>query len=144
MLSLIPVFGAIAAGNNVVLKPCVVSSATVRLMAALIPKYMDPECVSVVGAEADRDRHFTSKLLENAFDYIFFTGSPSVGKHIARAAADNLTPVCLELGGKNPVFVDRSADINMAAKRTVWGRNMNAGQQCIAPDFVYCHEEVID
>jgi len=89
-------------------------------------------------------RHTTAALLEHQFDTIFFTGSPDVGKIIAAGAAKFLTPCILELGGKNPVFVDKSADVSLAAKRTLWGRNMNAGQQCISPDFVMVHEDVVD
>jgi len=144
MLSFVPVMGAIAAGNTVVLKPCNVSSACARLQAELVEKYMDPRIVSVVGPAIKGDRHTTAALLQHKFDTIFFTGSPDVGKVVARGAAEHLTPCILELGGKNPVFVDKSANVSLAAKRTIWGRNMNAGQQCISPDFVMVHKDVID
>mmetsp|Transcript_72459 Transcript_72459/g.206302 ORF Transcript_72459/g.206302 Transcript_72459/m.206302 type:complete len:432 (-) Transcript_72459:113-1408(-) len=143
-LSLIPVMGAIAAGNTVVLKPCNVSSACSRLQADLVREYMDPLVVQVVGTTMKGDRHCTAALLEQRWDKIFFTGSPTVGKVVALGAAKHLTPCTLELGGKNPVFVDKSANIEMAAKRTCWARCMNAGQQCISPDFVLCHRDVVD
>lgn len=144
MLSLVPVLGALAAGNTVILKPCVVSSHVARCLGELIPRYLDRRIVTVVGQDMPGDRHCTAELLKCKFDHIFFTGSPSVGKVIMRGAAEHLTPVTLELGGKNPVFVDPSADLDLAAKRSVWGRNMNAGQQCISPDFVLCHASVAD
>jgi aldehyde dehydrogenase (NAD+) len=144
MLSLIPLAGAIAAGNTAILKPCNVSSASAKLQVELVEKYLDPNVVSCVGPGIKGDRHTTAALLENKFDTIFFTGSPDVGKVIAAGAAQHLTPCILELGGKNPVFVDKSADVSLAAKRTVWGRNMNTGQQCISPDFVLVHESVAD
>ncbi|KNC56056.1 aldehyde dehydrogenase [Thecamonas trahens ATCC 50062] len=141
-LALVPMAGAIAAGNNVVLKPCNVAPATAALLERLLATYMDPRVVSVIGPAMKGDRTTTAALLEHKWDKIFFTGSPTVGKVVARAAAEHLTPVTLELGGKNPVFVDASADIALAAKRTVWGRGMNAGQQCISPDYVLAHESV--
>ena len=144
MLSLVPAAAAIAAGNNVLLKPCNVSSACANLMAQLIPQYVDPAFLSVVGTAMKGDRSTTAELLTHRFDYIFFTGSPSVGRVIMRGAAEFLTPVTLELGGKNPVFVDASADIVKAAKSLVWSRNFNAGQQCISPDTVFVHHDVID
>jgi aldehyde dehydrogenase (NAD+) len=139
-----PVAAAVAAGNTVILKPCNVSSACSRLQAELLAEYVDPAVVSCVGPGIKGDRHTTAALLEERFDHIFFTGSPDVGKVIAAGAAKHLTPCTLELGGKNPVFVDKSADVSLAAKRTLWGRNMNAGQQCVSPDFVLCHEDVVD
>jgi len=105
---------------------------------------MDPAIISVVGTAMTGDRDTTAALLKHRFDHVFFTGSPSVGKVIMEGAARNLTPVTLELGGKNPVFVDKDADLNLAAKRCIWGRNMNAGQQCISPDYVLCHKAVVD
>lgn len=122
-LSLVPVMGAIAAGNTVVLKPCNVSSACSRLQAELVREYMDPLVVQVVGTTLKGDRHCTAALLEQRWDKIFFTGSPAVGKVVALGAAQHLTPCTLELGGKNPTFVDKSANISMAAKRTCWGRS---------------------
>eukprot|EP00030_Apusomonadida_sp_AF-17_P000468 a174666_32.p1 GENE.a174666_32~~a174666_32.p1 ORF type:complete len:544 (+),score=216.72 a174666_32:28-1632(+) len=146
MLSLVPVLGAIAAGNCVVLKPCNVSAASARLLARLVPAYLDPHVVTVVGQGADMpgDQAATSALLECQWDHIFFTGSPAVGRVVMQGAVKHLTPVTLELGGKNPVIVAADADIDLAAKRVVWGRNMNCGQQCISPDYVLVHEAVKD
>ncbi|EGD73720.1 hypothetical protein PTSG_05426 [Salpingoeca rosetta] len=143
-LELVPALGAIAAGNTVIIKPCNTSKACARLLADVLPKYMDPRVVQVVGANFKGDRECTAKLLEEKTDIIFFTGSPTVGRVIMQGAAQHLTPCVLELGGKNPVYVDKSADIDLAAKRCVWARNFNCGQQCIAPDFVLCHKDVIE
>jgi len=143
MLSMVPVLGAIAAGNCVILKPCNVSGASARLLARLVPQYLDPRICTVVGTDLPGDRDTTAALLKCKFDHIFFTGSPAVGKVIMRGAAEHLTPVTLELGGKNPVFVAADADLELAAKRTVWGRMMNCGQQCISPDYVLCEKQVL-
>lgn len=144
MLSLIPMAGAIAAGNTCIVKPSNVSPATAKLVGELIGKYMDPRIVSCVGPGIRGDRHTIQALIAEKFDYIFFTGGVSVGKMVAAAAAKNLTPTTLELGGKNPVFVAKDADVALAAKRILWGRMMNAGQQCIAPDYVLLHRDVQD
>jgi len=144
LLTMVPVAGAIAAGNCVILKTSNISSNTGRLLSKLIPKYLDPSIVSVIGPAIEGDRHTTKALLDQRFDYIFFTGSPSVGQTIMEGAAKHLTPVTLELGGKNPVFVDKNCSIDLAAKRTIWGRMMNAGQQCIGPDYVLAHKDIID
>jgi len=144
LLTMVPVMGAIAAGNCVILKTSNISGATGRLLSKLIPKYLDPSIVSMIGPAIEGDRHTNQALLEEKFDYIFFTGSPSVGQTVMRGAAKHLTPVTLELGGKNPVFVDSNVDIDLAAKRTIWGRMLNAGQQCIGPDYVLVHKDRID
>lgn len=136
MLALAPLAAAIAAGCTVVVKPCMVSKASADLIAKMIHEYMDPEIVSCIGNTQPRDRHFTSALMECKWDHIFFTGSPSVGKVILKGAANHLTPCTLELGGKNPVLVGETANLDLAAKRIIWGRMMNGGQQCISPDFV--------
>eukprot|EP00824_Muranothrix_gubernata_P009022 TRINITY_DN21597_c0_g1_i1.p1 TRINITY_DN21597_c0_g1~~TRINITY_DN21597_c0_g1_i1.p1 ORF type:complete len:562 (-),score=65.78 TRINITY_DN21597_c0_g1_i1:92-1777(-) len=143
-LCLEPVLGAIAAGNTCILKPCNVSSHSAKLISTLVTNYLDPGIVSVVGATVPGDRTTTHKLLEHKFDHVFFTGSPSVGRVIAEAAARHLTPCTLELGGKNPVLVSADANLRLAAKRTVWGRNLNAGQLCISPDYVLVEESVAD
>lgn len=144
MLALAPVAGAIAAGNTVILKPSNVSPNTADLLGRLIPKYMDPAIVSVVGPGIRGDRASIQALINERFDKIFFTGGPTVGRMVMAAASKHLTPVTLELGGKNPVFVADDADVALAAKRTIWGRMMNAGQQCIAPDYVLVHKRVAD
>uniref|UniRef100_A0A0N4ZEG5 Aldehyde dehydrogenase n=1 Tax=Parastrongyloides trichosuri TaxID=131310 RepID=A0A0N4ZEG5_PARTI len=127
-----PMIGALAAGNCVVLKPSELSVHTSELISKLIPKYMDKDVVSIVTGGPQE----TTELLKNQFDYIFFTGSYTVGKLIYKAAAENLTPVTLELGGKSPVIVDEDVDIDIAARRIIWGKLTNCGQICVAPDYI--------
>ncbi|XP_062972903.1 aldehyde dehydrogenase family 3 member B1 [Elgaria multicarinata webbii] len=133
-LVLVPLVGAIAAGNCAIIKPSELSSNTARLLADTLPCYLDPEAFAVVTGGPEE----TGKLLENKFDYIFFTGSVHVGKIIMTAAAKNVTPVTLELGGKSPCYVDNCCNFQNAANRIVWGKFFNAGQSCIAPDYVIC------
>ncbi|XP_019402888.1 PREDICTED: aldehyde dehydrogenase family 3 member B1-like [Crocodylus porosus] len=133
-LLLVPMIGAIAAGNCVIIKPSEISKYSEALIAEMLPNYLDKDCFAVVTAGVEE----TTKLLENKFDYIFFTGNPRVGKIIMKAAATHLTPVTLELGGKNPCYVADQCDLQNAANRIVWGRFFNAGQSCIAPDYVLC------
>lgn len=137
-LSLIPLVGAIAAGNCAILKPSEVSQNTEKLLADSLPRYLDQDCFAVVRAGVDE----TTRLLENKFDYIFFTGNPHVGKIIMTAAAKHLTPVTLELGGKNPCYVHDECDIQNAARRIAWARFFNAGQTCIAPDYILCSDNI--
>ncbi|KAG8338277.1 aldehyde dehydrogenase 3, member A2 [Homalodisca vitripennis] len=137
-LTLLPVAGAIAAGNCVVIKPSEVAPASAKLMADLIPKYLDSECYHVVlGGVAE-----ATELLKHKFDYIFYTGSTTVGKIVRAAANEHLTPVTLELGGKSPVYIDGTANMKIAAKRILWGKCVNAGQTCIAPDYILCSQQV--
>ncbi|MEV0122338.1 aldehyde dehydrogenase family protein [Streptomyces sp. NPDC050703] len=131
-LSLVPVAGALAAGNAVVLKPSEVSPATSALMARLLPRYLDPEAVAVVEGDVPR----TTELLAQRFDHIFYTGNGTVGRIVMRAAAEHLTPVTLELGGKSPVFVDRDTDVTAVAARLADTKFRNSGQTCVAPDYV--------
>lgn len=137
-LALLPVSGAIAAGNCVIIKPSEVSPATAETIAALIPKYLDKECYHVVCGGIPE----TTELLKERFDYIFYTGSPTVGKIVREAANKYLTPTTLELGGKSPVYIDDSVDMDMAVKRILWGKCINLGQTCIAPDYVLCSKAV--
>ena len=132
MLALAPVVGAFAAGNCVLLKPSEVSPATSAALAALIPVYLDPHAVQVVEGAAKE----TGWLLEQRFDHIFYTGNGRVGRIVAAAAAVNLTPVTLELGGKSPLYIDDSVDLEAAAQRIVWAKFLNAGQTCVAPDYI--------
>ncbi|MBS1905866.1 MAG: aldehyde dehydrogenase family protein [Actinobacteria bacterium] len=131
-LVLNPLVGALAAGNAAVLKPSELAGATSAALAALLPRYVDPRAVRVVegGAEA------TQRLLHERFDHVFFTGSETVGRIIAQEAARTLTPVTLELGGKSPVFIDDTVDLAVTARRLMWGKLLNAGQTCVAPDYV--------
>uniref|UniRef100_F7C681 Aldehyde dehydrogenase n=1 Tax=Xenopus tropicalis TaxID=8364 RepID=F7C681_XENTR len=139
-LTLLPLVGAIAAGNCVIIKPSEISQNTERLLAEHLPRYLDKDCFAVLCAGAED----TSRLLENKFDYIFFTGNAHVGKIVMAAAAKHLTPVTLELGGKNPCYVDEECDISNAARRISWSRYFNAGQTCLAPDYVLCTERTRD
>ncbi len=137
-LLLVPAAGAIAAGNTVVMKPSEVSAATSALLAALVPKYLDTSCVALVEGSVPE----TTELLAQHFNHIFYTGNGTVGRIVMAAAAKNLTPVTLELGGKSPVIVDASANIKVAARRVAWGKWLNAGQTCVAPDYVLVDEKV--
>lgn len=140
LLTMDPLIGAIAGGNCVVLKPSAYAPATSRLFADMVHDLFDPAYVAVVeGGRAENQ-----SLLEQKFDHIFFTGSVNVGKHVMKCAAEHLTPVTLELGGKSPCIVDETADIALAAKRIAWGKFVNAGQTCVAPDYVLCHPSVAD
>ena len=133
-----PLIGAIAAGNTVVIKPSEHSANTSKVVSEIIAAVFNPGHVTVIeGAVA-----VAARLLRERWDYIFFTGSIAVGKIVAKAAAEHLTPATLELGGKNPCIVDESANIQLAAKRIVWGKFINCGQTCIAPDYVLVHESV--
>lgn len=139
-LCLIPLLGAIAAGNCVIVKPSAYAPASSAAIAALLGGLFPPEFVAVV--EGGRAENRT--LLEQPFDYIFFTGSPAVGREVMAAAAKNLTPVTLELGGKSPVIVDPTADIPLSARRIAFGKVLNAGQTCVAPDYLLLHRSVKD
>lgn len=133
-----PLVGAIAAGNCAILKPSEHAPASAQILAELVPRYLDPRCFAVVCGCANE----TSQLLSRRFDLIFYTGGAAVGKIVMAAAAENLTPVVLELGGKCPVIVDRGVDVKTAARRIAWGRFLNAGQTCVAPDYVLAHADV--
>lgn len=137
-LSLLPIVCAIAAGNVCILKPSEVAINTSNIMAKLINENFTENYLYV--AEGGTDE--TTELLKLNFDKIFFTGSPKIGKIIYEAAAKNLTPVTLELGGKSPAIISENSDLEVAAKRIVWGKFLNAGQTCIAPDFVLVHNNV--
>lgn len=139
-LAVAPLIGAVAAGNCAVIKPSAYSPHTSAVIAKLISEVFAPEhCVVFEGGRAEN-----SELLKQKFDYIFFTGSVAVGKLVMEAAAKHLTPVSLELGGKSPVIVDETADIGLAAKRLVFGKYINAGQTCVAPDYVLVHKSKKD
>jgi len=139
-LTIAPLVGALAAGNTVAVKPSELAPATSAALARWIPEYLDPDAVAVVEGAIDE----TTALLAQRWDHVFYTGSGQVGRVVMRAAAEHLTPVTLELGGKSPVVVDRSANLTVAAKRIAWGKYLNAGQTCIAPDYVLCHDTVAD
>ncbi len=134
LLTMDPLITAIAAGNTAVVKPSAYSPATSALVARLVAECFPPEYVAVVTG----GREENAALLRQKFDFIFFTGSQAVGKVVLRQAAEHLTPVVLELGGKSPCIVDRTADIPLAARRIVFGKFLNCGQTCVAPDYILC------
>ena len=140
LLTLDPLADAIAAGNTVIVKPSAYSPATSKIVEKIIKECFSPEYVAVVtGGRAEN-----TALLDQKFDFIFFTGSQAVGKEVLRRAAEHLTPAVLELGGKSPCIVDASANIGLAAKRIVWGKYLNCGQTCVAPDYILCEGSVKD
>ncbi len=139
-LALAPLVAAVAAGNTVVVKPSELAPATSAALARLVPQYVDPAGVAVVEGGVDT----STALLDLPFDHLFFTGSTTVGRVVMAAAARHLSSVTLELGGKSPVVVTRDADVEVAARRIAWGKLLNAGQTCIAPDYVLVERPVAD
>ncbi|BBZ11225.1 aldehyde dehydrogenase family protein [Mycobacterium branderi] len=139
-LTLGPAVGAIAAGNAVVLKPSEVAEASAHLMAELVPRYLDNDAIAVV----EGDAAVSQELLAQGFDRVLFTGGTEIGRKVYEAAAPHLTPVTLELGGKSPVIVAADADVDVAAKRIAWIKLMNAGQTCVAPDYVLADAKIRD
>ncbi|MEU4046169.1 aldehyde dehydrogenase family protein [Streptomyces antibioticus] len=137
-LTLNPLVGALAAGNTAVVKPSELAPATSALLADLLPRHL--EAVAVVEGAVEE----TTELLAQRFDHIFYTGNGTVGRIVAAAAAKNLTPITLELGGKSPVFIDETADMAVTARRLAWGKFTNAGQTCVAPDYVLVTEAARD
>lgn len=137
-LTLVPAIAAISAGNCAVIKPSELSPATSRVVAEIIDDAFPREYLAVVegGVETSQE------LLKQKFDFIFFTGGSKVGRIVMKAAAENLTPVALELGGKSPAIVDSDANIKIAAKRIAWGKFLNAGQTCVAPDYLLAHSQI--
>lgn len=140
LLTIDPLADAIAAGNTAIVKPSAYSPATSKVIEKIIKECFAPEYVAIVtGGRAEN-----TALLEQKFDFVFFTGSQAVGKEVLRHAAEHLTPVVLELGGKSPCIVDESANIKLAAKRIVFGKYLNCGQTCVAPDYILCESSVKD
>ena len=140
LLTIDPLADAIAAGNTAIVKPSAYSPATSKIIEKIITECFNPEYVAVVtGGRAEN-----AALLKQKFDFVFFTGSQAVGKEVLRHTAEHLTPAVLELGGKSPGIVDASANIKLAAKRIVWGKYLNCGQTCVAPDYILCEKSVKD
>jgi aldehyde dehydrogenase (NAD+) len=139
-LAVSPAAGALAAGNCVLVKPSEVAARTSALLAELLPKYLDKDAVRVVEGGVPE----TTEVLQQRFDHILYTGSTPVGRIVMAAAAKHLTPVTLELGGKSPCIIDEQVDLDVAARRLVWGKFYTTGQTCIAPDYVLCHSAVHD
>lgn len=138
LLSFEPLADAIAAGNTVVLKPSAYSPHTSQIIKKIVESCFEPRYVSVITG----GREENACLLRQHFDYLFFTGSQSVGREVMRQAAAHLTPVTLELGGKSPCIVEKTANLKLAAKRIVFGKFLNCGQTCVAPDYIYCAPEI--
>lgn len=136
-LSILPLIGAIAAGNCAIIKPSAYSKNTSEITAKVLSEFSNDYIAVVQGGRDENE-----KLLDEKFDYIFFTGSPKVGKIVMEKASKNLTPVTLELGGKSPCIVDSTADIDLSARRIVWGKLLNSGQTCIAPDYILAHSDI--
>ena len=139
-LTISPLIGAISAGNCITIKPSEISNHTSQIIQEMLEKHFNKEYIQVIQGGAEE----TQELLKENFDYIFFTGGEFVGKIVMKAAAKNLTPLTLELGGKSPCIVDKNCDINKTASRIVYGKFLNAGQTCIAPDYLLVHEEIKD
>ncbi|CAM2926413.1 putative aldehyde dehydrogenase YwdH [Flavobacterium psychrophilum] len=137
-LAISPLIAAVAAGNTVTLKPSELTPYTSGILSKIIRESFEVKHVVAVTG----DYTIAQDLLKKRWDYIFFTGSVTVGKIVAKAAAENLTPITLELGGKNPCIVDESANLQLAAKRIIWGKILNAGQTCIAPDYILVHHKM--
>lgn len=137
-LTLTPLAGAIAAGNCAVIKPSNYTPETSKIIAELVAETFDPRFITVITGGREENK----ELLEQKFDYIFFTGGITVGKLVMEAASRNLTPVTLELGGKSPCIIEKTAHIPAAARRVVFGKILNAGQTCVAPDYVLIHEDI--
>lgn len=139
-LTMEPLIGAISAGNTVVIKPSEMCPHTSKIITKIISEVFQPEYVLCVEGEVQT----SSSLINSPFDYIFFTGSDKVGRIVMESAAKNLIPVTLELGGKSPVIIDESANIDIAAQRVIWGKTLNIGQTCVAPDYVLIHNSIKD
>ena len=140
LLTMDPLADTIAAGNTAIVKPSAYSPATSAVVERIITECFPPEYVAVVTG----GRKENAKLLEQKFDFVFFTGSQAVGKEVLRRTAEHLTPAVLELGGKSPCIVDETAKIDLAARRIVFGKFLNCGQTCVAPDYILCHKAVKD
>ena len=140
LLSIEPLADAIAAGNTAVIKPSAYSPQTSKIIQKIVQECFPPEYVCVIRG----GRKENAQLLDKKFDMVFFTGSQSVGKEVLRKCSEHLTPAVLELGGKSPCIVDSSAKIKLAAKRIVFGKYLNCGQTCVAPDYILCHKDVKD
>ena len=140
LLSIEPLANAIAAGNTAILKPSAYSPATSNIIEKILSECFEKKFVAVVTG----GRQENAALLEQKFDFVFFTGSQAVGKEVLRHTAENLTPAILELGGKSPCIIDSSAKIRLAAKRIVFGKYLNCGQTCVAPDYILCHKDIKD
>jgi aldehyde dehydrogenase (NAD+) len=139
-INIVPLIGSISAGNCSIIKPSEFTPCSSELLAKIIEEIYPEEYVSVIEGGVEESQY----LLSQKFDMIFFTGSPKIGRIILESASKYLTPVCLELGGKSPCIVDETANIELSARRIIWGKFVNAGQTCIAPDYLFAHENIKD
>ncbi len=137
-LIMAPLVGAISAGNCVLLKPSELAVETEKIIVKIIKDTFSDEYIGVITGGIEE----STALLKEKFDYIFYTGGINVGKIVMRAAAEHLTPITLELGGKSPCIVDKDANIDLAARRIAWGKFLNAGQTCVAPDYLVVHRNI--
>uniref|UniRef100_A0A8C3WST6 Aldehyde dehydrogenase n=1 Tax=Catagonus wagneri TaxID=51154 RepID=A0A8C3WST6_9CETA len=137
-LAIQPMVGAVAAGNAVVIKPSELSENTESVLATIIPQYLDKDLYHVITGGSPE----TAELLKERFDHILYTGGARVGRTVMAAAARHLTPVTLELGGKSPCYVDKDCDLDVACRRIAWGKFMNSGQNCVAPDYILCDPSI--
>jgi aldehyde dehydrogenase (NAD+) len=135
-----PIVSAIAAGNTIILKPSELTPHTSQIISEILGSIFEPEFISVVQGDAN----VAENLLKLPFDHIFFTGSTRVGKLVMKAASENLSTVTLELGGKSPTIIDASCDLAMAAQKIIWGKYLNNGQTCVAPDYILVEESCLD
>ncbi|SUY24746.1 aldehyde dehydrogenase [Clostridium perfringens] len=140
MLTMDPLIGAIAAGNTAVIKPSESAPETSKILKEILEKVFDEKYVLHINPE--RGKEVVEELLKEKFDYIFFTGSATVGKIVMKAASQYLTPVTLELGGKSPCIIDKDCKLELATRRIVWGKLLNSGQTCVAPDYLYVHKDI--
>ena len=140
LLTIEPLVDALAAGNTAIVKPSAYSPATSKVLSSIIKEAFRPDYVATVEGGRAENQY----LLDEKYDYIFFTGSQTVGREVMEKASRHLTPVTLELGGKSPCIIEKSADLKLAAKRVVFGKYLNCGQTCVAPDYILCQEEVKD
>jgi len=134
LLTISPLIGAIAAGNCAIIKPSELAPKSAAALASMVKKYLDPACIQVVLGGADQ----TQELLKGNIDHVFYTGSTAVGKIVMRAVADKMIPVVLECGGKSPVYIADDANVSVTANRIAWGKTINCGQTCLAPDYILC------
>ncbi|MFP4254447.1 MAG: aldehyde dehydrogenase [Halothece sp.] len=139
-LSILPLLGAIAAGNCAIIKPSEITPNVSKVVAEVVGKTFDPNYITVV----EGDKTVAQELLQQKFDHIFYTGGARVGKIVMKAAAENLTPVTLELGGKSPCIVEPDIQVEYSARRIIWGKCLNAGQTCVAPDYLLVHRDIKD
>ena len=138
LLTLSPLIGAIAAGNCAIVKPSELAPNAAAMVEQMVQRYLDPECIRVVQGAVNQ----TQALLQGDIDLVFYTGSTAVGKVVMKAAAEKMIPVVLECGGKSPVYIADDANVAVTATRIAWGKTINCGQTCLAPDYILCSKKM--